>query len=213
MLARGEPLDTIGRDMRLHWGAVPDSPDFTPLEPWRPLREPSLWLSQAIALPFGVAAAVGVVYLWLAMTPLQDVGWRWSPLYFLPLLAGLVVTHELLHAAAHPFAGRSANSILGVWPSRILFYAYYDGELTRERVLAIALMPLLVISFLPLLVAAIVHAEAQWEWLAFASFLNTLASGGDLLGIVIILWQVPAGATVRNRGWRTYWRAPAGKGG
>ena len=39
-----------------------------------------------------------------------------------------VVIHELIHASLHPEHGRSHSSILGFWPSRLLFYAHFDGQ-------------------------------------------------------------------------------------
>jgi hypothetical protein len=55
----------------------------------------------------------------------------------LPSLMALVVVHELIHAMVHPHGGKSDTTILGLWPSRLLFYAHYDGELTRYRFIAI----------------------------------------------------------------------------
>jgi len=86
----------------------------------------------------------------------------------------------------------------------MLFYAHYDGELTRNRFVAILLMPLLVISVLPLVVAAVIGASSGW--VVFASSLNALMACGDILGAGMVLFQVPSAAIVRNQGWRTYWR-------
>jgi hypothetical protein len=159
---------------------------------------------QFLALPIGIAAAAGVAALWIMATPLGEAAWKLSASAFLLSLAGIIVVHELIHAAVHPLQGRSAHSILGLWPSRILFYAAYTGELTRNRFIAILLMPLAVISFVPLLVAAVVQMTSTW--LAFVSAFNALLACGDILGAGMVWWQVPATAIVRNQGWRTYWR-------
>ena len=56
--------------------------------------------------------------------------------------------------------------------------------------------------------------DAWGKWTAIEVFLtvlalvNALASAGDVLGMLLIAWQVPAAAVVRNRGWRTYWKLP-----
>ena len=34
--------------MRLHFGAIPISPDFTPDALWKPLRGPSLWMEKLV---------------------------------------------------------------------------------------------------------------------------------------------------------------------
>jgi Putative zincin peptidase len=190
--------------MRFHWGTVPKSPDFEPLEPWKPLKEPSPWLFQFMAVPVGIAATLGVGILWLILTPLRHVSQTPSPMGLVLSFPLIMVVHELIHAAAHPSAGRSSQSILGFWPSRMIGYAHYDGELTRNRFVVILLMPLFVISFLPLLVAAIARVASGWA--AFVSVFNTLLACGDILAAGIVLFQLPAGTIVRNQGWWTYWK-------
>jgi len=122
--------------MRLHFGAIPSSPDFTPDTLWKSLREPSPWLAQLVALPIGIIAAVVVAVLWFAITPLKDIPPTMPLFAFLVSFAGIIVVHELIHVAVHPMSGRSQHSIVGFWPSRMLFYAHYDGELTRNRFLS-----------------------------------------------------------------------------
>ncbi len=192
--------------MRVHLGAIPNSPDFVPDESWKPIREPSPWLMQLIAFPIGVVAAVLIVVLWFAATPLRLPSPMpiISPFVFLALFAGIVVVHELIHAAVHPMAGRSPHSILGFWPSRLLFYAHYDGELGRNRFVVILLMPLLVISIVPLVVAVVTQAPSGW--VAFVSAFNAFAACGDILGAGLILVQIPSTAILRNQGWKTYWQ-------
>jgi hypothetical protein len=109
---------------------------------------------------------------------------------FLLSFAALTAFHELLHIAAHPAAGRSSQSIVGFWPSRVLFYAHYDGELTRNRFVAILLSS---------------------GWIAFISTFNAFLACVDVLGAGMVLFQIPATAVVRNQGWRTYWRRQPGR--
>ncbi len=40
------------------------------------------------------------------------------------------------------------------------------------------------------------------------SILNALLSGGDILGVTLILFQITHDGVVKNQGWRTYWRPP-----
>src|SRR5688500_731650 len=125
--------------MRFHLGAIPSSPDFVPDAPWRPLRQPSsLWMEQLLALPIGVLAAVTVAALWFLVTPLRDITPATSLPAFLLMFAGFGVAHELSHALVHPMAGLSPHSILGFGPS-VGFYANYDGEMSRNRLVAILL--------------------------------------------------------------------------
>ena len=190
--------------MRLHLGAIPNSLDFEPGESWRALREPTPLVAQLISVPIGVVTAAFIAFLWLLMTPVEDAP-AFEPWAILLSFALIVVVHELIHAAVHPMAGHSPRSTIGFWPSRLLFYAHYDGELTRNRFVAILVAPLVVLSIAPLLIAA--FAQLGSTWVAFVSVFNALLASLDALGAAMILLQIPGTAIVRNQGWRTYWRA------
>ena len=189
--------------MRFHLGAKPSSPDFVPDPSWRLLRAPPPRLRNLLALPVGIVAAVVVAVLWFLVTPLRDITPAMSLPAFLLSFAGLVVVHELIHALAHPMAGRSPHSILGFWPS-VGFYAHYDGELSRNRLVAILLMPLLIISIVPLLVSAVTQVSSGWA--AFVSAFNAFCSCADMLEAGLVLFQIPATGIVRYRSLRIYWR-------
>ena len=189
--------------MRFHLGAIPSSPDFVPDASWRSLRQPSPWLEKLLLLPIGVVAAVVVAALWFLVTPLRDITPAMSLLAFLLSFAGMVVVHELIHALVHPMAGRSPHSILGFGPS-VGFYAHYDGELSRNRLVAILLMPLLIISIVPLLVSAVTQVSSGWA--AFVSAFNAFCACADMLEAGLVLFQIPATGIVRYRSLRIYWR-------
>jgi hypothetical protein len=191
-------------NMRFRFGAIPSSPDFVPDAPWRSLRQPpSPWMENLLALPIGVAAAVIVAVLWFLITPLRDITPAMSLPTFLVLFAGLVVVHELIHALVHPMAGLSSHSTLGFWPS-LGFYADYDGEMGRNRLVACLLMPLLIGSILPLLVSAVTQVSSGW--VAFVSAFNALCACVDIMLAGSVLLQVPATAIVRFKSWRIFWR-------
>lgn len=207
--------------MRLHLGAVPKSPDFVPDCKWRPLREPSPWLAQLIALPLGIAVTGLLAFLWYLLTPLRNYPSAFStshvlhsflnlpvPSFLLLILGvlGLMALHELLHAVVHPKAGLSPHTVLGFWPSTLLCYAYYDDELSRNRLVASLLTPLIVISIVPLVVIAV--GQVAFGWVAVMSCFNAFASCVDMLGVGMLLFQVPRTAIVRNQGWKSYWRQP-----
>jgi hypothetical protein len=192
--------------MRFHLGGIPEPKDFVPDETWKSLREPGPWLMQVFALPLGFVTFVLVGFLWLLTTNLE-LGVLDSPGFLALGLASfipLIVLHELIHAMIHPRRGKSDRSILGFWPSRLLFYAHYDGELTRNRFVAILAMPMLVITFAPLTFATITGRSTAL--VAWVSTWNAFFACGDLFGIILILLQVPRRAKCHNQGWRTYWK-------
>lgn len=189
--------------MRFHLGAIPSSPDFVPDPSWRSLHQlQAPWLENLLALPIGVIAAGTVAGLWILATPLRDITPAMSLPAFLLLFAGLVVVHEGIHALVHPMAGRSPHSIRGFWSS-LGFYAHYDGEMSRNRLITILLMPLLLISIVPLLVSAVTQVSS--DWVAFVSAFNALCACVDLLLAGSVLFQIPATAIVRFKSWRIYW--------
>ena len=82
--------------MRLHFGAITNSPDFVPDASWRSLRRASSpMFENLLALPFGVVAAAIVAALWFLVTPLRDITPAMSLPAFLLFFAGLVVVHGL----------------------------------------------------------------------------------------------------------------------
>jgi hypothetical protein len=199
--------------MRFHIGPPPTSPDFIPNSAWRPLAEPSPYLLQVIALPIGLLASGSVAWCWAQLLGTRIefsslvalLGFLLLLLLAFPLL---IAVHELIHAAIHPQLGWSRATIVGVWPSRLIFFAHYDGALSRTRLLAIFAMPMLLLTLVPLALWAAVHPPAPVAgWLlAWCGTWNALFSCGDLVGILLILAQVPRTAIVRNQGWKTYWK-------
>jgi hypothetical protein len=185
--------------MRFHLGAVPESPNFSPDPSWKLLREPTPWVMQLMALPIGLIGFAAVGGLWFLLTPLSDCS------ISLEFIGGAVVflfpIHELMHALVHPHYGGSNQSVLGFWPSKMFFYAHYDGEISRTRFITIALAPLLVISFGPLIVCAITGMSSSL--LAFSSALNAFCSCVDITGAGLLLFQVPTDAVVRNQAYKT----------
>lgn len=218
--------------MRFHLGPVPD--DFTPDSSWRPLREPGPVMLQVFALPVALGNLVLFAWGWQrvgGVTSLRIGGHQaaleqtmatsagetslridgdQAGLFFAALvlsIPALVVVHELLHAVVHPGAGRSAATVLGAWPRRLLFYAHYAGSLSRDRYLAVFAMPFLLISVLPLIIAATgLLPPAAAFWAAWFSIWNAMFACGDCIGFALLLFQVPRAAMVQNQSWSTYWR-------
>jgi hypothetical protein len=120
-------------------------------------------------------------------------------------LVGLIPVHELLHALCFPGGLKSPQTLIGVWPARLLFYAHYEGSMPRNRFLLTFVMPFLVLSLLPVVLVGLF----QWPSLdlLFLSLVNGAAASGDIIGIFLVTFQVPRSAIVRNKGWRTYWKA------
>ena len=170
---------------------------------WRQVREVDAGLTQVLLLPISLGAGIAVLVLWLLCAPFK------LPALDVPGLAAgfaaLVPLHEFTHAASYPSSSVLSRLTIAVWPSRLLFCASYDGEVSRARHIFILAMPLLAISFGPVALCAVFGIESPH--LALISLLNALASGGDLLAIILVLTQVPPGAVIRQLDWRTVWKS------
>jgi Putative zincin peptidase len=207
--------------MRLHFGPVPENPDFHPQdEGWTPLREPSAGVFVLLASGVGVAVGVLVAMLWAAtvesgiILQVKFSGRGVStaiPIAIaiakvLGAIALLIVVHELLHAAVYPGGWLSRRTIIGMWLSKGMFYAHYDGPLRRNRILLVSLTPFLVLT-VGLWLAELV-LRTGWGTLPALSVLNAIFAGGDILATGMVVWQLPSRAEVRNQGWNTWWRLP-----
>lgn len=65
---------------------------------------------------------------------------------------------------------------------------------------------------MPLVVMTIVPSTVGWAlqlsagWLVFVSWFKAMLACGDMFASSMVLFQIPATATVRNQGWRTFWK-------
>ncbi|MFT4623190.1 MAG: hypothetical protein ACI8PZ_001846 [Myxococcota bacterium] len=122
------------------------------------------------------------------------------------LAAVLVVpVHEAVHLLAHPGAGLSERSVVLLAPRQARLASTYNGTLSRERRIAIALAPGIALTALLASVAL-----AGWTWLGLAIVANASASLGDLWTAVSIGRRVPAGATLHQHEGEVWWGAAAG---
>jgi hypothetical protein len=205
--------------MRLHSGPIPENPDFHPeAEGWTPLREPSaglfVWIASGVGILSGVLAAFAWAAILQAGVNLSYTIHSDDPRPWLSALAGLAIVfgflailiavHELLHAAVFPGWWLSPHTLIGVWPSKGMFYAHYEGPLTRNRFLLVLLTPLAVLTALVWLFELVF--QTGWAVLPVISVVNAMAAGGDIFAAALIALQVPRAAILQNQGWRSWWR-------
>lgn len=199
--------------MRFWVGEYPPDPTFQPeREGWTKVREPGIAVAWLLAIPAMAALAVGTAFAFAAVSRPAG-GTPDRPVYttpLVPLLAmvgvvlGTAVAHEAAHLVAHPRFGLSPASVVGSWPKAGVLYVLYDGVLSRTRYLWVVALPLVVLTFGPLAVCSVVGEVPVW--LAGVAVVNALGSGFDVLAILLVLRQVPAGALVRGHGFDFYWR-------
>ncbi len=201
--------------MRFQVGPIPEDPAFDPeREGWARLREPGPLAIQVIALPVA-AGALLVNGTLLAQVVPGGLSGVLAAVFGLPAWAWLVVllaafpAHEAIHAALHPDWGLSERSVIGLWPSKAVFYASYEAAMTRNRQLLVLAGPYVGLALLPVGLLALLRSDTGA--LALMSLVGAVLASGNLVSFAFLQLQTPAGALVRNQGWRTYWRVAARK--
>ena len=170
---------------------------------WRVLREVDPDLTQIFEIQISLIVAAVVLLGWLLAVP--DVGFALEPVTFVLVCAVLALLHESAHAAAFPRGSASEATIVCFRPAQLTLCAHWNGAWSRRRYVAMLATPIAVLSLVP--IAASAAFGDVPNVVASLSLLNALVSGGDVLAIVLVLWQVPAGAAIRADGERILWRA------
>ena len=145
--------------MKLHYGAVPEATDFQPEQAgWHSIREPGPMALQLIALPVALAILVLIgALLWLCLpqrffAPTQvDADTFGITIPLIPILiifVLLIPIHELIHALFQPAWGFSGKTVIGIWLTRGLVYAHYEGAMSRNRFLMVFAAPFIILSLL-----------------------------------------------------------------
>ena len=195
--------------MRFHLGSFPEFEEFHPDDSWQPFEEngKSLWLWQLKAFPIAIANIGAILLLWMLLTPVEELLKNISfPLPFIGFvfcLMGVLIIHELLHASIHPMAGLSARTIIGFWPSRMLLYTAYRGEMKRNRYLVLLLTPAVVICFTPIFIAMMTRFLNIW--MVYITVVNAFLACGDMLASLAV-FKLPPNAIIQNQGCNAYWR-------
>jgi hypothetical protein len=205
--------------MRFRYGSIPEDDEFHPeAQSWSDLREPGPLIINLLAIPTAILLLAATGYAISLAWPggilgiIQKVLEQSSMNPFLVSLVVIVISipvHELVHLLVHPKFGRSDKSILGLWLSRGMFYAHYEGAVSRNRFLSILAAPYLVLAWLPVIVIAIFGTSVPIEYvviLVLVALVNCALPAGDILGIFLLVSQVPSSACEKNKGWKSYWK-------
>jgi hypothetical protein len=185
--------------MKFRFGPIIASEDRCPEPGWRTLPEIRPRLFGLLSILVAAVLVLLVGGFWRArMGPS-----RLDLVSFGLSLVVAVAVHELLHACLLPGFPRSDRIHMGLWPSRG-FFVYYEGPLTRERWLLVAMAPLLGLTVIPMLLAAGLGLESRF-W-AEVSTWNAAGACADVVCLRLVLAGVPRGATLENRGLTTYWK-------
>jgi hypothetical protein len=122
--------------------------------------------------------------------------------YFIGLSVVIIFIHELLHLIFVPGFLTSDKAFLGI--TYFGGFAYSEEVLSKARFILILLAPFVVISILlPGILGALNLLNPLVKFVILSS---AMGSGVDMLTLVLVLIQVPAGAYLTCNGIRTYWK-------
>ena len=173
----------------------------------------------AVGSLLGIPLAVLIGFFWSRMSvppltfSIDAIGLgSWSafllPLIIIVVIAAflivLVIAHEFIHVLAFPKFGLTSATVFGVWPSRLLPYAYHSGPVSCRRMIVVALAPFFVLSVAPLITSYIGLLRSPLG--AIFSILNSVACGGDVAVCLMLAYQLPISAVLQCKGGDTWWR-------
>ena len=209
--------------MRVHLGNIPATQGSDPeAEGLRIIRSPRSGIGHLLASLTGLfLLLVPITTLCLVLStfaiPNPDVDPNYVPpvawgAAFMAMLS-FIPLHELLHLMWHPRFGTSDQSILVIWPSKLLFGVYYEGCMSRTRWLLMRIAPFVFLSILPTVFIAIFQyvafAHTTKTFMEVVMVLNAVGSGADVAATLLVASQVPHSASVCFRGGKAYWRQAA----
>lgn len=182
---------------------------------WIQLREPqNLASAMLAATPLMILSALPSLKILDIFSPfsLADFGVTPSQIsitidlqdlvYFLGLSVVIIFIHELLHLVFVPGFLTSDKAFLGI--THFGGFAYSEEVLSKSRFILILLAPFIIISIImPGILGALNLLNPLLKFMILSS---AMGSGVDMLTLVLVLIQVPAGAYLTCNGMRTYWK-------
>jgi hypothetical protein len=152
----------------------------------------------------GLALAIGVALVWRAVDSNSLPLGQPSLLDVLLFTSMLMFGHEALHLMGFPGAGLSRNSVCGIWPQAGSPFVLHLQPMTRDRFLVALTLPFLVISLCPLALRALGYPIGNF--FAWASTLNSVGAGADILAFALLLRTAPRRAEILESDHALYWK-------
>lgn len=183
---------------------------------WIQLREPKDLASSILAaIPLMILSALPSLIILNILSPFSLADFGITPsqeieitiylqdlVYFIGLSIVIIFIHELIHLVFVPDFLTSDKAFLGI--TYFGGFAYSEEVLSKSRFTLMLLTPFVVISIiLPGILGAL---NLLNPLVKFVILLSAMGSGVDMLGLILILIQVPAGAYLTCNGIRTYWK-------
>lgn len=175
------------------------------------MKEPKTLTSAALlSAPFMVINAfisIGIIYIFSALSFYGSFFTEDSitiTIHFGVIIGMIlmIIIHEFFHLIFIPHFIKSDETYIGL--KLFVGYVYTEQILTKERYILISLAPYVILSVLfPLFLCIFGLLTAT---LSVLIILNSMGSSLDILGVILLLFQVPKNAVMKTNGTRTYWK-------
>jgi len=221
-MAGAVKLSEVGK-LRFHLGKLswPEQESLSD-EGWERIQSPSSRVGYTLAVLAGVMIIL-VLFGWLIAVSLftsdnpveqtGDPGSSSSGALILALSL-FIPLHEMIHAIWLPRMGFSPQTMMIIWPKKLWFSVYYDGCMSRGRWLLMRLAPFVCITTLTIGLLTLFYFEPGPYilviFLQLLFMLNGLGSGGDVVAVFWVLFQVPAKTEICFISGKGYWRLADG---
>ena len=178
---------------------------------WKKLKEPKSFSGQiALSIPFMVINFIISQFIVGIFASNKTFSFSFSS--FIDLFVGisiflliqiiLMFSHELLHLVFVPNFTKSDKTHVGyTW---FCAYVYSEEVLSKGRACLIYIAPFILLSIIFNFLLGLLGLYSI-PTLIFL-MLNSIGSGLDMLGVTLILLQVPKGGKVANNGIYTYYK-------
>lgn len=203
--------------MNFYFGELTWEEKEPPPEEWSRIHSPTSRLVYLLAAVAGLALIL-LLFGWLVAVSIftdqsgigQGGGGGSTPWAAVALALLLFIPiHEFVHALWLPQYGLSPQTIMIIWPRKLRFGVYYEGCLTRGRWLMMRLAPFVWITLITIglltLFQVIPGPYFLVVFLQLLFLLNGIGSGGDVIAVVWVLFQVPTGTEICFRRGKAYW--------
>ena len=206
--------------MKIHLGNIPEIVDLQPeAEELHNIRGPKANIGYLLAGLTGFLLLIFPIlglclllsYFALPATETATTPHPPAPLGAVLLaLLSYIPLHELFHLVWHPKFGTSNQSILVIWPTKLRFGVYFEGCMSRTRWLFMRIAPFVILSLIPAAFLAVLQNVALNHtiktFFEVMLVVNGVGSGGDVIAMMLVLFQVPHSALLCFRGGRAYWK-------
>jgi hypothetical protein len=206
--------------LKFHFGKLSWEQVEPPIEEgWNRIQSPSLRLGYGLAILIGLVV-IFLLFMWLVAVSLFTSGSGigtadgGGPVPWAAVIAALLLSipaHELIHALWLPHMGLSPQSVMIIWPKKLWIGVYYDGCMTRGRWLMMRMAPFVCLTLFTVglltLFEFIPAPHALVVFLQLLFLINGIGSGGDLVAIIWVLFQVPTKTQICFHSGKAYWRS------